>query len=35
MTEIESKHILKAIVRALKQLLNGLELILQGKGDKV
>ena len=35
MTEIKTRHILKAVIRALKQLLNGLEMILQGKGDKV
>ena len=35
MIKIESRHILKAVIRALKQLLNGLEMIYHGKGDKV
>ena len=35
MMEIKSRHILKAVLRALKQLVRGFELILAGKGDKV
>ena len=35
MTEIKSRHILKAVIRALKQLLNGLEKIYSGKGDEI
>jgi len=35
MTDIKSRDILKAVIRALKQLLNSLEMIYHGKGDKV